>query len=140
MTNYRIHEVPYKQARRAYERLLREHRDEIADRDEFDAADRSICPELWDAAQREPNFNCAAGAIEESLFLTVADAFGLDPVILDDTLLAMANYQTDRLLNALDPRRPLFEVRTTRIVCKNELAFGPDTHACTPEAAMRDTR
>lgn len=82
----------FKEARRAYDKLLQKHREELMERDAFEDADRSICPEVWDewrARSGPPEFINAAGDIEQRLFLQVCDAYGLDPARFDDALSAM---------------------------------------------------
>lgn len=93
--NYRVNEVPYKQARRAYARLLRNHSDERADRDAFEVAGAAFEPGM---------FACADGALEERLLIEVADAYGLDPVIFDDVMYESVNQETDLMLQSLRHR------------------------------------
>lgn len=88
MANFRTREPHYLQARRAFNRLRLKHRTRIHDEHEFMDADRSICPGLWDAAQEEPLFGCTSCTTEDKLLIEVAREFCIDPVLLDDMMIA----------------------------------------------------
>lgn len=76
------------QATRCLERLFRKHAQEFQALDEFQTADRSFCPELWDAQQTEPLFHSTPNEIGDRLLLAVARAFRLNPTALDDAMMA----------------------------------------------------
>lgn len=75
------------QATRCLERLFRKHAQEFQALDEFQTADRSFCPELWDAQQTEPLFHSTPNEIGDRLLLAVARAFKLNPTVLDDAMM-----------------------------------------------------
>jgi hypothetical protein len=104
MTNFRTRDPYYQQARRAFNALRLKHQQLIRDEHQFMDADRSICPEVWDAAQEEPLFGCTSCTTEDKLLIQVADSFGVDPVLLDDMIIAAAYEEQDRCLRALPPQ------------------------------------
>ncbi len=101
MSNFRVREVPYKQARRVLRRLREKHSDEFLQWALFCEADREICPELY--TEPETQYGSSCNELDDRLLNTVADSFGIDPVLLDDVLIAAGHEEQRMFMGAALP-------------------------------------
>lgn len=130
MTNYRTREPHYLQARRAFNRLRLKHRALIRDEHEFMDADRSICPEVWDAVQEEPLFGCTSCTTEDKLLIEVAREFCIDPVLLDDMMIAADYAEQDRQVARALATTGVCAYYMRGLECRNAPMNKPGTCGC----------
>lgn len=116
--SFRVNEAPYKEARRALSKLRRLHADDFLNWALWSEADRSICPELY--REPETQFGSTCNDLDDRLLITVADAYGLNPELLDDVLL-----QADWIE----------QYRQVGAAVGTQLKLS-DMYRCTPEGAM----